>query len=210
MTLKSILLALALSISSVTAVMAVPSPTFTLSGGNGTALTITVNTAFTLTASAFLDSGEGTIFLAFEGLNAPTSDYFSLLNTPFAFTKDGTPDNNGSVIQTTSNNYNGKLTPGNIYFSIENNLNVGEVFIFAGGQTFTTNSTWASDPATFSTDFQLALVSDVSENYMSNVVNASIVGSSVPEPSTYALFAGAAMLGYVVYRRKGKAVPKAL
>ena len=183
----------------------------TFSGGSGTEVTITWSTpiAYTLTSSTGVSAVNPTfVFRAITNSQAIFQTQGAVGGVAPTYTSTGAGSTDGTrTINTfsTPNTFN-SVTAGDVVFyatadTAPTFLTAGDVITLSAGSlryTGSPNSSASYFGALPANGSYNTFIADGSNTYASNLG----VGSAVPEPSTYAAFAGLAALGFVVWRRR--------
>lgn len=168
-------------------------------GGNGANLNVTFTESFQLT----LNQDSLYTQLVFRGIySAPGSSAIGPTNA-ISYTLNGNTDPSQSLTHAIYD-WNAPVTTGRGAddFSIpitDANVTAGATYTFAPGQVLTTVGGWISDPATYSSSFDIYLINLFGVR-VSNVLTGTT--SAIPEPSTWATLAGIVCFSLVLARRR--------
>jgi len=205
MKLRSLFLALSLTILGTVSAIAAPLLDVAFSGGNGTPLTITFTSGLTLTPTTEL-SGTGLPVLVFHSIYSGSPGQGSVsLASQFNYTVNGAADiykiNTPYILDSSSTI--GSLTSSDFTLTFTGYIPVNNVFSIAAGTSVISTSNVASNPSAYNSSFSLFLMDDATNAALSSSVMAkATLPSAVPEPSTYALLAGLGFLGFAVMKRR--------
>jgi len=189
----------------------------TFSGGNGSEVAITWSTpiSYTLTASTGVSAKNPTfVFQSVTNSQSIFQTQGAVGGTAPTYTSTGAGSTDGTQTINTffgSNFTFNTVRPSDVVFYATNDtantfLTAGDVFTLSAGSlryTGSPNSSASYTGALPVNGFYNTFIADGNNTYLSNLGS----GSAIPEPSTYAAIAGAAMLGMAVWQRRRKQKP---